>query len=103
MLTEPVVLIEIVSPSNEADTRRNVWAYTSIPSAAEILLLSSTSMSGELLRRNPQGEWAGDPFMLGADSMAELASADRLERCSPPEHFEVLGKAAGEHQHTKVG
>ena len=74
VLADPVVLIEIVSPSNEADTRRNVWAYTSIPSVAEILLLSSTSMSGELLRRNPQGEWADDPLRLGADSLAELAS-----------------------------
>ncbi len=74
VLTDPVVLIEIVSPSNEADTRRNVWAYTSIPSVAEILLLSSTSMSGELLRRNPQREWADDPLMLDADSLVELAS-----------------------------
>jgi len=74
VLTNPVVLIEIVSPSNEADTRRNVWAYTSIPSVADVLLLSSTSISGELLRRNPQGEWADDPLMLDADSLVELAS-----------------------------
>ena len=76
VLSDPVVLIEIVSPSNEANTRRNVWAYTSIPSVAEILLLSSTSMSGELLRRNPQGEWAGDPLMLDADSLVQLTSID---------------------------
>ena len=74
VLTDPVVLIEIVSPSNEADTRRNVWAYTTIPSVAEILLLSSTSVAGELLRRDPQGEWASDPLVLGIDSMVELAS-----------------------------
>lgn len=74
MLTDPVALIGTVSPSNEADTRRNVWAYTSIPSFAEILLLSSTSVAGELLRRNPQGEWASDPLMLDADKLIELAS-----------------------------
>lgn len=70
------MLVEIVSPSNEADTRRNVWAYASIPSVAEILLLLSTSTSGELLRRNPQGEWADDPLMLNADNLVELASID---------------------------
>ena len=74
VLTDPVVLIGIVSPSNEADTRRNVWAYASIPGVAEILLLSSTSASGELLRRGLQREWADDPLMLGAHSMIELAS-----------------------------
>lgn len=74
VLSDPVLLIEIVSPSNEADTRRNVWTYTSIPSVVEILLLSSTSVSGELLRRNSQGEWADDPLMLNGDSLVELAS-----------------------------
>ena len=45
-ITDPVLLVEILSPSNEADARRNVWAYTTIPSVVEILLLSSTSVAG---------------------------------------------------------
>ena len=71
-LTDPVLLIEIISPSNEADTRRNVWAYTSIPSVVEILLLSSTSVSGELLRRGADGAWPSDPLRLTADSRVHL-------------------------------
>jgi Uma2 family endonuclease len=31
-LTDPVLLIEILSPSNQAETWTNVWAYTTIPS-----------------------------------------------------------------------
>src|SRR3712207_9428313 len=31
-IPEPVVLVEIMSPPNEAETRANVWAYTTIPS-----------------------------------------------------------------------
>ncbi len=73
-ITDPVVLIEILSPSNEAQTRANVWAYATIPSVMEILLLSSTSISGELLRRNSLGHWADDPLMLDAGSQAHLAS-----------------------------
>ena len=73
-IADPVVLIEILSPSNEAQTRANVWAYTTIPSVAEILLLSSTSISGELLRRNSLGQWAGDPLTLDLDSHVHLAS-----------------------------
>jgi Uma2 family endonuclease len=32
-LSEPILVIEILSPSNEAETRENVWAYTTIPAA----------------------------------------------------------------------
>ncbi len=71
-ITDPVLLIEIISPSNEADTRRNVWAYTSIPSVVEVLLLSSTSVSGELLRRGADGAWPSDPLRLTADSQVHL-------------------------------
>lgn len=73
-IADPVLLIEILSPSNEAQTRANVWAYTTIPSVVEILLLSSTSISGELLRRDSLGQWADDPLMLDADSHVHLAS-----------------------------
>src|SRR5580698_6031783 len=38
MIAEPVLLIEILSPSNEADTWANVWTYTTIPSVREILI-----------------------------------------------------------------
>ena len=73
-IADPVVLIEILSPSNEAQTRANVWAYATIPSVMEILLLSSTSISGELLRRNSLGQWADDPLMLDATSQMHLAA-----------------------------
>ena len=73
-IADPVVLIEILSPSNEAQTRANVWAYATIPSVIEILLLSSTSISGELLRRNSLGQWADDPLMLDANSLVHLTS-----------------------------
>src|SRR5262249_36013674 len=32
MVAEPILLIEILSPSNEAETRANIWAYTTVPS-----------------------------------------------------------------------
>ena len=38
----------------------------------EVLLLSSLSVSGELLRRNPDGGWPATPLLLGAESMVRL-------------------------------
>lgn len=71
-IPDPVVLIEALSPGNQAATRRNVWAYTTIPSVSEILLLSSLWMSGELLRRNPDGGWPATPLLLDAESVLRL-------------------------------
>ncbi|MBV9727067.1 MAG: Uma2 family endonuclease, partial [Gammaproteobacteria bacterium] len=56
-LSEPVLLIEILSPSNWAETWSNVWTYTSIPSVQEILVLHSARVGAELLRRTLEGAW----------------------------------------------
>jgi Uma2 family endonuclease len=57
-LTDPVLLIEILSPSNQAETWANVWAYTTIPSVQEILVLKTASIGAELLAaiRTPRGQ-----------------------------------------------
>lgn len=73
-VADPVLLIEILSPSNAALTRANVWAYTTIPSVREILLLGSVAIEAELLRRGPDGSWPGAATFLGAEDDSELAS-----------------------------
>ena len=50
--SDPVLLVEILSPSNRAETWTNVWAYTTIPSVREILVLHSLRIRAELLRRD---------------------------------------------------
>lgn len=61
LLSEPVLLIEILSPSNHRETWANVWAYASIPSVREILVVSSVSISAEILCRQPDGTWPQQP------------------------------------------
>jgi Uma2 family endonuclease len=56
-VSDPVLIVEILSPSNRADTWRNVWSFTTIPSLREVLLLSSTAMRAELLGRGGDGSW----------------------------------------------
>jgi Uma2 family endonuclease len=56
-LTEPVVIVDILSASNRAETWANVWAYTSIASVQEILVLHSEKVGGDLLRRLADGTW----------------------------------------------
>jgi len=60
-LTDPVLVIEILSPSNRAETWMNVWAYTSIPSVQEILVIHTDAMGASLLRRRPDASWPERP------------------------------------------
>ena len=42
----------------------------------EILLISSTSVRAELLRRDSMGHWPEEPLMLTADDHVTLTSLD---------------------------
>ncbi len=42
-VSNPVLIVEILSQSNRAETWQNVWSFTTIPSLREILILSSTA------------------------------------------------------------
>ncbi|HET7880471.1 MAG TPA: Uma2 family endonuclease, partial [Acetobacteraceae bacterium] len=74
MLPEPVLLIEILSPSNEADTRANIWAYATVPSVQEILAIRSTRIEAELLIRNADGTWPPEPAIIGPRGDVALPS-----------------------------
>jgi Uma2 family endonuclease len=76
MTADPILLIEILSPSNEAETRANIWAYTTIPSVREILAVHSTRIEAELLRRNADGSWPEEPDTLSASDTLTLGCID---------------------------
>jgi Uma2 family endonuclease len=63
-LTDPVLIVEILSPSNQAETWANVWTYTTIPSVREILVLRSATIGAEVLRRSADGSWPQEPERL---------------------------------------
>jgi Uma2 family endonuclease len=63
-LPDPVLVVEVLSPSNQAQTWANVWAYTSIPSMQEILILRADGIAAEVLRRSPEGQWPERPLAV---------------------------------------
>jgi Uma2 family endonuclease len=87
-VSNPVLIVEVLSPSNRADTWRNVWAFTTIPSLREILILSSTAVRAELLRRGSDGSWPaastviedGDLTLDSIDLTVPLAAIYRTTR-----------------------
>ena len=94
-ITDPVLIVEILSPSNQAETWANVWAYTTIPSVQEIVVLNTVSIGAELLRRAPDGTWPRQPqtvtqgdLMLDSIGLrtpfADLYRSTRLRRSPIP-------------------
>lgn len=67
VMRDPILIVEILSPSNTKDTRSNVLAYTSIPTVKEILIVDTSSRRLEVLCRDADGTWPDDPTAhLGA-------------------------------------
>jgi Uma2 family endonuclease len=74
LMHEPLVLIEILSPTNVSKTRANVSDYTTISTVAEIVVLRSTAIAAEILRRAPDGAWPDQPDIIAADGELRLDS-----------------------------
>lgn len=72
LLREPLVLVEVLSPSNASDTWANVTSYETIPSVAAVLVLHGDAMRGHLLVREAAGHWPADPVALGPDDPVAL-------------------------------
>jgi Uma2 family endonuclease len=70
IVPDPVLIVEILSPSSEHRTRANIWAYASIPSVREILAVHGTRQEAEKLRRDADGSWPAQPLPLkGSDTL----------------------------------
>lgn len=70
----PVLVIEVLSPSDQAQTWMNLWAYASIPSIQEMLLLESESVGARLFRRQSDGSWPTLPSPFGETQLVQLDS-----------------------------
>jgi Uma2 family endonuclease len=71
-LPNPVLVVEILSPTNESETWENVWTYVTIPSVQEVLVLRSAIIGAELLRRAVDDTWPEEPMQVGAEDNLHL-------------------------------
>jgi Uma2 family endonuclease len=86
LLREPILIIEIRSPSNTADTRAAVVCYMSIPSVQEILVLHSMEIKAELLRREEDAPWTRLTLLPDDDvTLASIGFTARLPRSTAPQ------------------
>jgi Uma2 family endonuclease len=68
-LPNPILLIEVLSPGNSRETWTNVWAYTTIPTVQEVLVVRSDVIGAQLLRRAPDGTWPAVPAPIDSGAL----------------------------------
>jgi hypothetical protein len=70
-ISRPQSLTSIKPKAHAFDQAQN-WAYATIPTVREILVVSSTEVRAELLRRGSDGAWPADPEALVAGDVLHL-------------------------------
>jgi Uma2 family endonuclease len=71
---EPLIVIEILSPSNLRDTRAKLSLYIAMASVSEIVFIDSSRLRAEIWRKSNQGEWASDTEIIGRGDVFRLSS-----------------------------
>lgn len=57
LFPEPVLIVEVLSPSNQRETWESIRALASVPSLKEILVVDSEKRWAEIFRREADGGW----------------------------------------------
>lgn len=74
-LQEPILIVEVLSPSNQRETWESIRALASVPSVVEILVVDSTEIAARVFRREADGGWPRDPqATAGPDGTVALDS-----------------------------
>ena len=73
--TAPILLVEILSPTEEKAQRAKLHAYAAMPSVREILFLDSRAVRAELHRRDAGNLWPAAPDVLEGTAILRLDTA----------------------------
>jgi Uma2 family endonuclease len=71
---DPVLIIEVMSPSNRQDTWDSIYAMATIPALAEIAIVESDSVRVEVFHRLVEGGWPKSGIVSEAGGTVRLNS-----------------------------
>ena len=76
MFENPILIVEILSPSNEDATWETIHALANLTSLREILVVRSTSVEASVFTRDASGAWPNDGVVTQAGGTIHLTSID---------------------------
>jgi Uma2 family endonuclease len=71
---DPVVIVEVLSPSSEPETWESIRALAGLASLQEIMVVQSTRVEVLVYRRDGKAAWPSEPESAGPNGIAWLAS-----------------------------
>jgi Uma2 family endonuclease len=71
---DPVLIIEVLSTSNQKDTWESIYAMSTIPALTEIAVVDSERVRVEIFRRDADGSWPKTGEVVEAGGVVRLAS-----------------------------
>jgi Uma2 family endonuclease len=71
---DPIVIIELLAPSNKADTWDNVRNYTTGPSIKEIIIIDTQRVFADVLVRDDLGHWPDNALELTSGGIIRFPS-----------------------------
>lgn len=75
---DPILIVEILSPSNEKETWESIRACATIPSLMEIVAIAQDSMRAEIFLKDADGAWPQDPEVVEAGGTLRLTTIEAL-------------------------
>ena len=74
IVKQPIVLIEILSPSNDKETWESIRACATVPSLKEIVVADSEKLHIEVYRKDRDGNWPETSEKIEPDGILHLTS-----------------------------
>lgn len=73
---DPILIVEVLSPSNEVETWETITALAALVSLKEILVVHSTSVEARVFTRSAAGGWPSEPAVVTAGGVIRLTCID---------------------------
>jgi Uma2 family endonuclease len=73
---DPVLIVEVLSPTNQRETWESIWACSTIESLSEVLVVDSERVNAEVFRRMPNGGWPKEGEVVEKGGTVKLVSID---------------------------
>jgi Uma2 family endonuclease len=73
-MEDPILIVEVLSPGNEAETWESIRALAPLRSLTEILVVESVKVEAQVFRRSAAGDWPGEPEVIGPGGTVRLAA-----------------------------
>lgn len=76
VLEDPILIAEVLSPSNERETWEAIWACATIPSVREFLIVDSERVHAQIFTKDAAGVWPQDPVIVEGSGTVHLHSIE---------------------------